>query len=364
MRPRKPIINALNAVLDVRAGMDDAGLMKKYQISFKGLQSLFKKLVASGGLEQSEIDERRRRSNEDSVIIDVGELLLEQKQAGPVSGPRTLEKSVMALSDDRSFVDSMTQYLAIHDFHVVKCEDECLDEQTIARIRPDVILADLGLIGLEACHLFDSVSHSDRLIPIILVTDAWRREHAEQGVELGAYDFVEKPVEGKTVLRVIRRALEYASLMQLKRDHLQAVEDQVNEQTIEIIRTKDFLKGILDSSTLVSVILTDFDENILFWNKGAENIFGYTVDEMVGAKIGRLFPHDPLTLSTREEMRRTVDVGIGTAYGKMNHVAKDGRVLTMSLALSPMRDIVGDLLGVLWMGLDVTEEVRQKQGDF
>ncbi len=81
MQQRKPIINALNAVLDIRAGMDDAGLMKKYNISFKGLQSLFKKLVVSGGLEQSEIDERRRRSTEDSVIIDVGELLLEQRHS-------------------------------------------------------------------------------------------------------------------------------------------------------------------------------------------------------------------------------------------------------------------------------------------
>ncbi len=152
--------------------------------------------------------------------------------------------------------------------------------------------------------------------------------------------------------------------MQLKRDHLQAVQDQVNEQTIEIIRTKDFLKGILDSSTLVSVILTDFDEHILFWNKGAENIFGYTVDEMVGASMGRLFPQDRLTLDTVAEMRRAVDVGISTAYGKMNHVAKDGRVLTMSLALSPMRDMVGDLLGILWMGLDVTEEVRQNKEIF
>jgi hypothetical protein len=56
MQRRKPVINALNAVLDVRAGMDDAGLMKKYNISFQGLQSLFKKLIASGGLTQGDIE--------------------------------------------------------------------------------------------------------------------------------------------------------------------------------------------------------------------------------------------------------------------------------------------------------------------
>jgi PAS domain S-box-containing protein len=363
MQRRKPVINALNAVLDIRAGMDDAGLMKKYNISFKGLQSLFKKLVASGGLTQADIDERRRRATEDSVIIDVGELLLDPMRAAQ-AGPRTLEKSVLVLSDDRSLVDSVTQYLAIHDLHVVKYDNEKVDEQLISRTKPDAVLADLSLIGMETAQLVHLLGENEQTIPVVLVADAWRREHAEQGVDQGAYDFVEKPVEGKTVLRVVRRALEYASLMQLRKDHLQAVEDQVNEQTIDIIRTKDFLKGILDSSTLVSVVLTDFGENILFWNKGAENIFGYTDDEMVGAKMGKLFPQDRLTLDTVEEMRRAVDRGIGTAYGKMNHVAKDGRVLTMSLALSPMRDMMGELLGILWIGLDVTEEVRQNKEIF
>lgn len=364
MQRRKPVINALNAVLDIRAGMDDAGLMKKYNISFKGLQSLFKKLVVSGGLTQADIDERKRRATEDSVIIDVGELLLDPNHAGQSSGPRTLEKSVLVLSDDRSMVDSVSQYLAIHDLHVVKIDNEAVDEQLIARTKPDVVLADLSLAGMETAHLVQVLGESEQTIPIVLVGDAWHRDHAEQGIDHGAYDFVEKPVEGKTVLRVLRRALEYASLMQLRRDHLRAVEDQVNEQTIEIIKTKDFLKGILDSSTLVSMVLTDFGENILFWNKGAENIFGYTDDEMVGARMSKLLPQDRLTLDTVEEMRRAVDRGINTAYGKMNHVAKDGRVLTMSLALSPMRDMMGEVLGILWMGLDVTEEVRQNKEIF
>jgi putative two-component system response regulator len=364
MQRRKPVINALNAVLDIREGMDDAGLMKKYNISFKGLESLLKKLFASGALTQADMDERKRRSSEDSVIIDVGELLLDPSHGGQGSCPRTLEKSVLLLSDDRSLVDAVSQYLAIHDFHVVKTDGETIDEQLISRTKPDVVLADLGLNGMETTQLVRVLQESQQPIPIILVVDAWGRERAEMGVDQGAYDFVEKPVEGKTVLRVVRRALEYASLLQLKKDHLQAIEDQVTEQTIDIIRTKDFLKGILDSSTLVSVILTDFGENILFWNKGAENIFGYTDNEMVGAKMGKLFPPDRLTQDTVEEMRRAVDRGIGTAYGKMNHVAKDGRVLTMSLALSPMRDMMGELLGVLWMGLDVTEEVRQNKEIF
>jgi response regulator RpfG family c-di-GMP phosphodiesterase len=49
----------------------------------------------------------------------------------------------------------------------------------------------------------------------------------------------------------------------------------------------------------------------------------------------------------------------GTVLGKMEQLAKDGRLLTMSLALSPMLDRAGELQGILGIGLDVTEEVRQ-----
>lgn len=48
----------------------------------------------------------------------------------------------------------------------------------------------------------------------------------------------------------------------------------------------------------------------------------------------------------------------GAVYGKMEQIAKDNRVRTVSLVLSPMIDATGELRGILGMGLDSTEEVR------
>lgn len=124
---------------------------------------------------------------------------------------------------------------------------------------------------------------------------------------------------------------------------------------------RDFLRGILNSSTLVSVVLTDLDQNVLFWNTGAENIFGYTAQEMVGSKVTKLYPPDALSRETVEELRNLVKNREGTVQGKMKQVAKDGQMLTVSLALSPMLDRFGELQGILGVGLDVTEEVRQQK---
>ncbi|MBI5250507.1 MAG: PAS domain S-box protein [Desulfomonile tiedjei] len=138
-------------------------------------------------------------------------------------------------------------------------------------------------------------------------------------------------------------------------------ETEFGRKYLEAIRAKDFLQGILDSSTLVSVVLTDLDQNVLFWNSGAENIFGYTPEEMIGSKITKLYPTDSFSKEIVDQLRQMVRNKNGAVCGKMEQITKGGSVLTISLALSPMVDPAGEVQGILGVGLDVTEEVRQQK---
>jgi uncharacterized protein YidB (DUF937 family) len=54
----KSKIDALEAVRCIRLGLSDAELMEKYDLSSKGLQSLFQKLVSAGAISLAELDER------------------------------------------------------------------------------------------------------------------------------------------------------------------------------------------------------------------------------------------------------------------------------------------------------------------
>lgn len=58
MAKEKPVISAAEAVKCIKSGMDDSSLMSTFNISAKGLRSLFRKLVASGAIAQQDIDER------------------------------------------------------------------------------------------------------------------------------------------------------------------------------------------------------------------------------------------------------------------------------------------------------------------
>jgi len=121
----------------------------------------------------------------------------------------------------------------------------------------------------------------------------------------------------------------------------------------------DFLRDILESASAISIISTDADGQILFWNAGAENLLGYPAAEMVGQKnIADLYaPDDPETLRSVEEMREQVRSGKRTVSRTLQEVHRDGRRLWVKVTVAPRLDTAGNVKGMLGIGEDVTGEI-------
>lgn len=64
----KPVIKAAEAVKCIGSGLDDSALMTKFKLSAKGLRSLFRKLVAAGVIDQSELDKRMSETHNWAVL--------------------------------------------------------------------------------------------------------------------------------------------------------------------------------------------------------------------------------------------------------------------------------------------------------
>ena len=78
---------------------------------------------------------------------------------------------------------------------------------------------------------------------------------------------------------------------------LEAVDWKLKEE--ELCQKKAALQNILESPSAVSILGTDFEGNITFWNKGAENMLSYTAEEMIGKeKIFKLYPEDGASRKT------------------------------------------------------------------
>jgi hypothetical protein len=81
----KRIVNAKEIIDDIRSGMDDPQLMRKYKLTSKGLQSAFTKLINNRLMTVEEVYGQRRSEDEDTVIID--DMTLIQKHFLTITAP-------------------------------------------------------------------------------------------------------------------------------------------------------------------------------------------------------------------------------------------------------------------------------------
>ena len=118
------------------------------------------------------------------------------------------------------------------------------------------------------------------------------------------------------------------------------------------------LAAIIESSG-DAIISKDLDEIVTTWNKEAERLFGYSADEIIGKPITVLVPPNRHNeeLGIFERLRE----GERVLRYETIHLRKDGTALDVSLAVSPIRDDTGNLIGASKIARDITDRVRTER---
>jgi PAS domain S-box-containing protein len=120
-------------------------------------------------------------------------------------------------------------------------------------------------------------------------------------------------------------------------------------------RSRALLAAIVEASQ-DAIISKTLDGVIRSWNAGAERLFGYTANEAIGQSITLIIPperHD-------EEHKILERIGRGERIEDFEtvRVAKDGRRIDISLAVSPLVDEDGHVIGASKVARDITERKR------
>jgi PAS domain S-box-containing protein len=112
------------------------------------------------------------------------------------------------------------------------------------------------------------------------------------------------------------------------------------------------LAAIVTSSN-DAIIGKNLNGIITSWNSGAELIFGYSAEEMIGTSITRLIPSD----RQEEELEILSRIRRGERFDHFEtlRLAKDGRQLNVSITVSPIKDSTGHVIGASKVARDITE---------
>jgi PAS domain S-box-containing protein len=119
----------------------------------------------------------------------------------------------------------------------------------------------------------------------------------------------------------------------------------------------NLLASIVESSE-DAIVSKDLDGYIMSWNGGAERLFGYTADEVVGRSIAIIIPPDRLEEEPKilERLKR----GERVEHFETIRMRKDGSLLNVSLTISPVKAADGRIVGASKVARDITERVRQE----
>ena len=118
---------------------------------------------------------------------------------------------------------------------------------------------------------------------------------------------------------------------------------------------KSRLAAIVESSD-DAIISKDLNGTILSWNGGAERIFGYQAEEVVGKHISVIAPDD--RLGEISAILGRISRGERVDHYQTRRKTKDGRILDISLTVSPVRDADGTIIGASKVARDITGQRR------
>lgn len=118
------------------------------------------------------------------------------------------------------------------------------------------------------------------------------------------------------------------------------------------------LAAIVESSD-DAIVSKDLNGIIRSWNQGAERIFGYTAEEIVGKPITTLAV--PENINEIPNILKRISRGERVEHYVTQRRTKHGKVLTVSLTVSPIRDAWGKIIGASKVARDITDRERAQQ---
>ncbi|ACC83120.1 response regulator [Nostoc punctiforme] len=283
---------------------------------------------------------RREIEGNDAGAISGSSISQVETVTQPLQNHPDAETKILVVDDDPQIQALLQTLLSPWGLRAIALENPLQFWETLEAVAPDMLILDVELPyinGIELCRLVRNDSHWSEL-PILFLTVHSDAEMVNQVFSIGADDFVSKPIVGPELVTRIVNRLERMKLRQrvtqgsrgageqgsrgaggaeevnsppsFSHRAINELELRVAERTAELISVNQQLQSQLDerqqtqeelrfSQARFARILDIADDaiisingfhNITLFNQGAEKIFGYCAQEVIGQGLDLLLP--------------------------------------------------------------------------
>jgi PAS domain S-box-containing protein len=269
------------------------------------------------------------------------------------SGERQPRELIIVADDDSAMREDVCRPLhGRYRVHVVSNGMHAL--YATRKLNPDLVLTDVILPKLDGLAVLKALRSepATRSKPVILFSDRADEESLVEGLEAGADDYLVKPFTARELLARVGAHLRSARV----RSDAAEIERRLRAQA-DLERNR--LRESFAQAPAAMALLSGPDHRFAFVNSAYLKMSGRSADQLIGHSVREVFPElcDQPYFALLDNVYLTNTPFL--ANESPVKVNRNGRVETfyVDFTFHPLRDLEGKVEGILFQGVDVSEEV-------
>jgi two-component system nitrogen regulation response regulator NtrX len=123
-----------------------------------------------------------------------------------------MTRRVLVVDDEKGVREALKQVLEFEEIEVQTCASGLDALQAYAEFRPHLVFLDVKMQGMDGLEVLKRLREQDAHAQVVMISGHGTIQTAVEATQLGAYDFLEKPLDTDRILLTLRNALEHVEL--------------------------------------------------------------------------------------------------------------------------------------------------------
>jgi PAS domain S-box-containing protein len=232
--------------------------------------------------------------------------------------------SILVVDDEEIIRESLSSLLRYYGYYVLTARNgsECL--KTLNAQNFDLVILDIVMPYMNGIEVLKGIKEKYNDTEVIMITGFADKDKVVNAFRLNAYDFIEKPYETEEILNTINNCLKQ---LELKRE--------IEKKRKELRESEERFRQIFEQNEDAIMIFEPKTFKIVDVNPAAENLFGYTRDELTEKGIS-------LFIAQRDffkiiEIISDVNDGKDFPTGHKTYMKRDGTKISVTIQGKPVR---------------------------
>lgn len=185
---------------------------------------------------------------------------------------------ILIIDDEYDICITLQDLLTAHGYEVQLAHTGQEGIAKAQRQRLDAVILDLGLPDQDGMAVLQVLNQLDPHLPIIVLTAFAKSEKAVNSLSRGSFAYLMKPYNRDELKAILARAVG-----------MRALTTEAKRTETALTESEGRFRAVMQSAA-EAIICADRQGHILFWNRAAERLFGYSEGDMLGHPLLIIMP--------------------------------------------------------------------------